>query len=208
MSTEPLLPSYSSATRGYGSQSGYVSQNESIAESNTPIPATPVIKSFTVLIFSSTAIISTIWAHRSYTVPDPTPLPSAPILPYFASLSLLICLATWIGYLIFVFHDPTGGPLLQRKIVIWTSAAGKLTLVGLHISVWRWYKAAFPDSVQPNWFLVLLAAQAWWDVSLFFVYACLGGLRLGLGSLKSGRAEVAGRSNRTERRRRREWGDL
>lgn len=98
---------------------------------------------------------------------------SAPLLPYFASLCLVISLGCWVGYLVFIFYDVAGGPKIQRKFVIWMSAVGKLALAGIHIGVWLWYKSFFPVSTQPNWVLVFLAAQAWWDFLLFAVYPCL-----------------------------------
>ncbi|KAL3474995.1 hypothetical protein BJX99DRAFT_230706 [Aspergillus californicus] len=161
MSTEPLLPSYTSATSGHG--------HEQVKDFT--IAATPARR--TAALFSiSTVILSTKWAWRSYTTADLTPPASAPLLPYFAILCLSISFGWWIGYAILAFCDVVNGPKLQHRVIIWTSVVVKVALAGIHAGVSFWYQAFFHDSVQPNWVLVFLAAQAWWDLLLLgFCYS-------------------------------------
>jgi len=78
-----------------------------------------------------------------------------------------------MGYLIFISYDAAGGPKIQRKIVIQTSVVGKLVLAGAHVGIGLSYTYYFPNSAQPNWVLVFLTAQAWWDLLLFVLYSCL-----------------------------------
>lgn len=159
MSTQPLLSSYNSATRH---------RDQSII-----IPAASLIQSLSFLIFAGTTTLSTLWAWRSNSIPDPAPPASAPLLPYFASMCLIISLGCWVGYLVFISYDAAGGPRIQRRIIIWTSFLGKVILAGAHVGFGILYKHSFPDSAQPNWVIVFLAAQAWWDFMLFLVYSCL-----------------------------------
>ncbi|PYI03236.1 hypothetical protein BO78DRAFT_399987 [Aspergillus sclerotiicarbonarius CBS 121057] len=84
-------------------------------------------------------------------------------------------LGVWLGYLMFILYDETGGPITQRKIVVGASAVGKLVLAGAHIGVWLGYKYLVQGPRQPNWGLMFLSAQAWWDLLLFAVYSCLRG---------------------------------
>ena len=73
----------------------------------------------------------------------------------------------------FISREDHGGPRFLRNFVIGTSAFGKLILACAHIGFWLSYKYSFPDSAQPNWVIVFLAAQAWWDVLLLLVYSYL-----------------------------------
>ncbi|PWY70822.1 hypothetical protein BO94DRAFT_266701 [Aspergillus sclerotioniger CBS 115572] len=171
MSTEPLLPSYASATQ-HRYQS-FRRRSAIVIPAVPPDPAVPVIQTLSALTFTGTTIVSTAWAYRSYAPPDLSPPVSAPLLPYFASLCLTISLSFWVGYLIFILYDEAGGPTMQRKIVVGVSAVGKLVLAGAHIGVWLGYKYLGLGPRQPNWGLMFLAAQAWWDLLLFVVYSCL-----------------------------------
>src|SRR2546421_1592530 len=67
MSTEPLLPSYASAIRQQCRQNG--NQHAGAGEDNI-ISATPIIQSLGFLIFTGTAILSSVWACRSNTTSD------------------------------------------------------------------------------------------------------------------------------------------
>jgi hypothetical protein len=107
-------------------------------------------------------------------------------LPYFASLSLITSFCFWIGYLVFISYDAEGGPRVQRKIVIWASIVGKLILACSHIGFWVSYRYFFPELAQPNWIVVFLAAQAYWDFLLLLVYSSLGlGLGVALGNFSN-----------------------
>lgn len=187
MSTEPLLPSYASATQH---ASPHVRHHSARRRTSLIIPAAPVIQTLSGLTFITTAIISTIWAYRSYApselvcftpsfvctrINDFVKSPSEPpsLLPYFASLCLTISLGFWVGYLLFILYDGAGGPRMQRKVVIGASTVGKLVLAGTHIGVWLGYKYLLTGPKQPSWGLMFLATQAWWDVLLFVVYSCL-----------------------------------
>ncbi|KAI2921063.1 hypothetical protein CBS147343_4914 [Aspergillus niger] len=120
MSTEPLLPSYASATQHDASP--HVRRHSARRRTSLIIPAAPVIQTLSGLTFMTTAIISTVWAYRSY-APPPEPSPTEPpsLLPYFASLCLTISLGFWVGYLLFILYDGAGGPRMQRKVVIGAS---------------------------------------------------------------------------------------
>ncbi|GLA66716.1 hypothetical protein AtubIFM56815_004200 [Aspergillus tubingensis] len=172
MSTEPLLPSYASATQHDATP--HVRRHSARRRTSLIIPAAPVIQTLSGLTFMTTAIISTVWAYRSY-VPPPELSPAEPpsLLPYFASLCLTISLGFWVGYLLFILYDGAGGPRMQRKVVIGASTVGKLVLAGAHIGVWMGYKYLLTGSKQPSWALMFLATQAWWDVLLLVVYSCL-----------------------------------
>jgi hypothetical protein len=67
MSTEPLLPSYSSVTSRQCRQNR---EQAAGAGRDIFISATPIIRSLSFLIFTGTAIISTIWAYQSNTTSD------------------------------------------------------------------------------------------------------------------------------------------
>ncbi|KAE8352426.1 hypothetical protein BDV28DRAFT_135157 [Aspergillus coremiiformis] len=149
MSREPLLPSYASVTGNHD---------------NTP--AISLFQTVSTITFTTAAITSTVWVHRTNTTPQLTPPASAPLLPYFASLCLLASFSCWVGYLIFILHDVASGPKLHRKIVVWISVVGKLVLAGAHAGFWLEYHHFFVGSAQPNWALMFLAAQAWWDFLL------------------------------------------
>ncbi|OJZ83089.1 hypothetical protein ASPFODRAFT_141075 [Aspergillus luchuensis CBS 106.47] len=159
MSTEPLLPSYASATQHDASP--HVRRHSARRRTSLVIPAAPVIQTLSGLTFMTTAIISTVWAYRSY-VPPPELSPAEPpsLLPYFASLCLTISLGFWVGYLLFILYDGAGGPRMQRKVVIGASTVGKLVLAGAHIGVWLGYKYLLTGSKQPSWALMFLATQA------------------------------------------------
>jgi hypothetical protein len=159
MSTEPLLPSYASAAR--------------CRDQRVITYAAPVIQKGSLIIFASAAIISTGWAYQSFTDKDLPPPTSAPLLPYFASLCLVVSFGCWAGYLFFISYDAVGGPRIQRKIIIWTSVVGKLILAGTHYILRLSYKNFFPEFAHPNWVVAFLAAQAWWDLLLFLVFSRL-----------------------------------
>lgn len=163
MSTEPLLPSYRAATQGPTTRR---------LSSHERSPAVRVIQFLSFVVFTCAAFISTVWAHRSSTYTELDPSKPAPLLPYFASLFLLTSFIWWIGYLWFIrLHDAADGPdTLPRKVAVWASVFGKFVLAGVHFAASRWYAYAFPGLVQPNWLVVFLAAQAWWDVALWGVY--------------------------------------
>ena len=75
----------------------------------------------------------------------------------------------------FIYYDAEGGPTIQRNIVIWTSAGGKVALAGAHIGFSYWFQDFFRGSAPPNWAVFFLAAQGWWDFMLIVVYSCLRG---------------------------------
>ncbi|OCL03192.1 hypothetical protein AOQ84DRAFT_326356 [Glonium stellatum] len=162
MSTQPLLPSYDSATRQAYRQTGHL-----------PPTTTNVVHFWTTIFFIGSTTISTVWAFNSYTAPNLFPPAYAPLMPYFTSLCLLISFGCWIGFLWTVFYDDMNGSRVQRKVIIWTSVSGKLILACMHVVVWYSYKRSFPDSIQPNWVAVFLAVQAWWDMMLFVITVCL-----------------------------------
>ncbi|KAF7590978.1 hypothetical protein BBP40_002172 [Aspergillus hancockii] len=172
MSTEPLLPSYSSATqrpqrpRSRGSNS----MSHNVVVSPTTVP---VIQTLSALIFTCTTIVSTIWASQSYTYPDSAPPASALLLPYFASLCLTISFGCWVGYLLFIIYDVVGDSETRSKIIIGFSIVGKVVLAGAHLGFWLGYKYSFQGSAHPNWLLMFMAAQAWWDFLLYVVYSWL-----------------------------------
>jgi len=93
-----------------------------------------------------------------------------PTLPYFASLFLILSFSLWVGYLILVAYSVARIPRLLRQIVVGVSIGGKLVLAGMHGLIWVGYRRFFAEWRQPNWIIVFLAVQAWWDVLLFVVY--------------------------------------
>jgi hypothetical protein len=97
------------------------------------------------------------------------PPESSPLLPYFASLSLIISFCFWVGYIILISKNDEFAPRMQRQIVVRASVGGKLILAAAHAAISYRYKMSFPDSKQPDWMLMFLAAQAWWDVCLIAV---------------------------------------
>jgi len=175
MSSRPLLPSYASATeqpRHYAYHSGQGQRR------GTPTYSAPsagsLMETLCFITFTITAFVSSYWASQSiFTPPDKIPPEFSPLLPYFASLSLTISFCFWVGYVILVAKDAGGGPWMQRQIVIGASVFGKLILAVTHAAISHSYERSFPDSAQPNWVLMFLAAQAWWDVFLIGVNCCL-----------------------------------
>ncbi|KAB8264372.1 hypothetical protein BDV32DRAFT_83526 [Aspergillus pseudonomiae] len=171
MSTEPLLPSYSSILENERDRRPYRYRQGSRRANTTP--PLPPIQLLSALFFAGAVIASTYWAYKSYTAPDRAPLEAAPLLPYFASLSLILSFCSWIGYLVSILYDQDDLSLFQRKLVIWISVVGKVVLVVAHAVIWFEYKQVFPGTKQPNWIIMFLAMQAWWDFLLLIGYSML-----------------------------------
>ncbi|KAE8371598.1 hypothetical protein BDV26DRAFT_124665 [Aspergillus bertholletiae] len=170
MSTEPLLPSYASITQNERHRRPYRSSHGGGVHPTRPYPP---VQFLSALSFGGAVIASTYWAYKSYTAPDRTPLEPAPLLPYFASLSLVLAFCSWIGYLVSILYDQDDISLFQRKLVIWVSVAGKLVLGIAHAVIWLEYKQFFPGTKQPSWIIMFLAMQAWWDFLLLIGYSML-----------------------------------
>lgn len=167
MSTQPLLPSYDYATR-------QLHREQQLARGQKPVPSTQeIVNTLCFLTFSSNCIVSTLWACQSRDTSNADPPTQAPLLPYIASLCLLMTFCVWVAYLVFISRHRT----LQRTITVWTSILGKLVLAGMHAVVWYGYKRKYADLLQPNWLVVFLTAQAWWDLLVFIVACCLQGAR-------------------------------
>ncbi|KAF7678399.1 hypothetical protein GT037_003780, partial [Alternaria burnsii] len=116
MSNEPLLPSYGAATqRTRPNEYRLVVKHTHASRALTETICAPV--------FLISAILATVWATDLFKA---TPTGSAPLLPYFASLSLVISTCFWTGYLITTASDNVGGPVLQRKVTIGVAVVGKL----------------------------------------------------------------------------------
>ncbi|KAE8140104.1 hypothetical protein BDV38DRAFT_36592 [Aspergillus pseudotamarii] len=170
MSTEPLLPSYSS-TPEYERERRPYRYRQGRRVNSTPLtPSTPPIQSLSAPFFVGAVIASTYWAYKSYTASDQTLLGPAPLLPYFASLFLVLSFCSWIGYLVSILYDQDEIFLFQRKLVIWISVIGKVVLGVAHAVIWFEYKQFFPATKQPNWIIMFLATQAWWDLLLLMGY--------------------------------------
>ncbi|RAQ78416.1 integral membrane protein [Aspergillus flavus] len=125
METDPLLPPYSSSP-GYERERRPYRHRQGRGINTTP--PIPPIQFLSALFFAGAVIASTYWAYKSYTAPERTPLEPAPLLPYFASLSLILSFCSWIGYLVSILYDRDDISLLQRKLVIWISVIGKVVL--------------------------------------------------------------------------------
>ncbi|BAE59644.1 integral membrane protein [Aspergillus flavus] len=170
METDPLLPPYSSSP-GYERERRPYRHRQGRGINTTP--PIPPIQFLSALFFAGAVIASTYWAYKSYTAPERTPLEPAPLLPYFASLSLILSFCSWIGYLVSILYDRDDISLLQRKLVIWISVIGKVVLGFAHAVIWFEYKQFFPGTKQPNWIIMFLAMQAWWDFLLLIGYSML-----------------------------------
>ncbi|RAQ56981.1 integral membrane protein [Aspergillus flavus] len=157
METDPLLPPYSSSP-GYERERRPYRHRQGRGINTTP--PIPPIQFLSALFFAGAVIASTYWAYKSYTAPERTPLEPAPLLPYFASLSLILSFCSWIGYLVSILYDRDDISLLQRKLVIWISVIGKVVLGFAHAVIWFEYKQFFPGTKQPNWIIMFLAMQA------------------------------------------------
>ncbi|QMW30331.1 hypothetical protein G4B84_005666 [Aspergillus flavus NRRL3357] len=129
METDPLLPPYSSSP-GYERERRPYRHRQGRGINTTP--PIPPIQFLSALFFAGAVIASTYWAYKSYTAPERTPLEPAPLLPYFASLSLILSFCSWIGYLVSILYDRDDISLLQRKLVIWISVIGKVVLGFAH----------------------------------------------------------------------------
>ena len=186
MSSTPLLPSYDAATRHVRSR------NEDLwAHLRAEARGRITLDVLCAILFPGNAIVASIWATRSGTAApmvsqttgprcvffDLTtlqiPPDSVPLLPYFAFLFLVLSFSFWVGYLISIGYEVSRIPHLHHRIVVWGSVGGKLLLAGVHSLVWVGYMRFFAEWPQPNWVIVFLAAQAWWDVFLFVIYWCL-----------------------------------
>ncbi|CAG5182718.1 uncharacterized protein ALTATR162_LOCUS10300 [Alternaria atra] len=162
MSNEPLLPSYGAATQRHRS-----SEYRLVAKHTHDTPT--LVDVLSLFIFLISAVFSTIWATQSSTVASghpgtPPHTGSAPLLPYFASISLVISTCFWLGYLFFIANDGHGGSVLKRKITIGAAVVGKIVLAAAHVAIWQAYKMWYAGLVTPNWMVVFVAAQAWFDV--------------------------------------------
>ncbi|KAH8698053.1 hypothetical protein GQ44DRAFT_718526 [Phaeosphaeriaceae sp. PMI808] len=165
MSRSPLLPSYDSASQHVRLQSeNFWARLRAESRSQTALDV------LCVILFPTTAITATVWATRSGTTAPKIPLDSTPMLPYFASLFLVLSFSFWVGYLIIITNNELHVPRLQRQILVRGSVSGKLILAGVHGLVWVGYRGSFAEWRQPNWLVVFLAAQAWWDVFLLLIY--------------------------------------
>jgi len=153
MSTEPLLPSYASATWQPATQ-------------DFAPPTASVIHRWSFVIFANAAVFSTIWASKGRDISDWDPR-SLSLLPYFATLSVILALGCWVGYLFFIAYDGAGGHRILRKTVISTSVIGKLILGVTHLGF------RYSYSAHLNWVVAFLAAQAWWDLLLLIMYSSL-----------------------------------
>ncbi|KAE8360261.1 hypothetical protein BDV27DRAFT_134775 [Aspergillus caelatus] len=187
MSTEPLLPSYSSIPEYERERRPYQHRQGRRVNSTPLTPSTPPIQSLSAPFFVGAVITSTYWSYKSYTASDgvlfylyitglrsltifQTLLGPAPLLPYFASLFLVLSFCSWIGYLVSILYDQDEISLFQRKLVIWISVTGKVVLGVAHAVIWFEYKQFFPGTKQPNWIIMFLATQAWWDLLLLMGY--------------------------------------
>ncbi|KAF2798742.1 hypothetical protein K505DRAFT_295878 [Melanomma pulvis-pyrius CBS 109.77] len=175
MSSQPLLPSYASATEQPRQNGYHLGQGR---ERSTQVHSAPSAKSLLKILcfitFATTAFVSSYWASQSIFTPlDEIPPESAPLLPYFSSLSLIISFCLWVGYIVLVAKDVGSGPRIQRQIVVGASVFGKLILAVAHAAISYGYERSFPEAKKPNWMLMFLAAQAWWDVFLIGVNSCL-----------------------------------
>ncbi|KAN0083475.1 hypothetical protein V8E54_002563 [Elaphomyces granulatus] len=160
MSTEPLLPSYASATCRQSRD------RSSAATQDFATPAASFVHGWSFVFFANAAIFSTIWASKGRETSDWDPK-SLPLLPYFATLSVILALGCWVGYLFFIAYDGAGSHRILRKTVITTSLIGKLILGVTHLGF------RYSYSVHLNWVVAFLAAQAWWDLLLLIMYSCL-----------------------------------
>ncbi|EOA85863.1 uncharacterized protein SETTUDRAFT_161608 [Exserohilum turcica Et28A] len=165
MSRTPLLPSYDSAT-----QRAPYERGEALAHLGAEFRSRTTLDVLCMIVFPGTAITATVWATRSGTAAPKVPLDTVPTLPYFASLFLVLSFSLWAGYLISVAYDVARVPRLLRQIVVGVSSGGKLALAGVHGLIWVGYRQFFAEWRQPNWVIVFLAVQSWWDVLLFVVY--------------------------------------
>jgi len=147
------LPSYASATQ------------------RTATPTASAIHGWSFVIFTTAAIFSTIWASKGDEAFNRDPQSSPPLLPYFATLSVILALGFWVGYLVFISYDDTGAPRVLRKAVISISIIGKFILGAAHLGLRSWYWRYY--TVQLNWVAAFVAAQAWWDLLLLIMYSCL-----------------------------------
>ena len=86
MSTEPLLPSYASVT---GRQCPQNREQPAGAGKDIIISATPIIQNLGFLVFTGTAIISTIWAYRSNKTSDLVSLQPSPAFSHLTPFSRL-----------------------------------------------------------------------------------------------------------------------
>lgn len=57
---------------------------------------------------------------------------------------------------------------MKRKITIGVAVVGKMILAAAHMVIWQEYKIWYEGLATPNWVVVFMAAQAWFDV-LFVV---------------------------------------
>ena len=96
--------------------------------------------------------------------PDIPHTSSAPLLPYFASISLVVSTCFWITHLVFIAHDKESGSVLKRKITIGVAIVGKVVLAATHVAIWQGYKMWYEGLETPNWVIVFMAAQAWFDI--------------------------------------------
>ena len=162
MSTEPLLPSYSSIPEYEWERCPY--QHRQCRRVNpTPLTrSTSPIQSLSAPFFVGAVITSTYWAYKSYTASDrvfvylyltglrsltifPDPIGTCPFTP-------LLCVVVPRPLFLFVDWLPTLHPLIA------------------HAVIWFEYKQFFPGTKQPNWIIMFLATQAWWDFLLLMGY--------------------------------------
>jgi hypothetical protein len=90
-------------------------------------------------------------------------------LPYFASISLVVSTCFWLAYLIFIANDRDGGSALKRRITIGVAVGGKVVLAAAHVAIWQAYRTFYEGLQTPNWVVVFMAAQAWFDVAFIGV---------------------------------------
>ena len=54
--------------------------------------------------------------------------------------------------------------MLRRNVTIGVAVVGKLVLATAHMVIWQAYKMRYEGLWTPNWVVVFMAAQAWFDV--------------------------------------------
>ena len=60
--------------------------------------------------------------------------------------------------------EHVGGSVLRRNVTIGVAVVGKLVLATAHMVIWQAYKMRYEGLWTPNWVVVFMAAQAWFDV--------------------------------------------
>ncbi|KAL3489555.1 hypothetical protein BJX62DRAFT_238955 [Aspergillus germanicus] len=133
-----------------------------------------VIHAIAFITFSVSSVSTAVWAV--YGSPGfstyQSPTSYAPPCVWPGLVWAVVGFYTWLLYLHFIRSDTSGGPWLQRRLVILLSVFFKLVLALAHVFLWYIFKTVYLGA-HPSPLLLFITFQASFDLFLVVIYAFL-----------------------------------